>query len=193
MELTVIILAGGRSRRMGVDKAGLDLAGERLLTRVYQRVIRWQPAEILISGPPRPWLAARYLPDPPGIQPSSLLGFYTGLLASKSRWNLVVGCDMPFVQREFVDLLWQHKNAGGAVARWQHRLQPLPGLYPATALEIITELFSERRYHLAALLDRLAPTALSPEQVAAVDPDGLSFFNINAPDDLTAAKHIMGT
>jgi len=193
MDLDVIVLAGGRSRRMGRDKAGIPLARKTLLEHVLANARTWGANRIVVAGPPRDWVRAQYIPDPPGYEPSSLLGLYAGMLGSQSPWRLVIGCDMPFVTGDLVQLLWDNRNAGGAAARWQKRLQPLPGLYPGHATEVIAGMLTQRRYHLTALLDKLEPTVVGEEQVAALDPSGSSFFNINSPDDLAMAREIMET
>lgn len=190
MDFDIVILAGGRSRRMGRDKAGIKLAGKTLLEHALDNACTWGGKRILVAGPARSWVRAQYIPDPPGYQPSSLLGFYAGLLASSAPWVFISGCDMPFVRREVVELLWAAKNRGGAVAHWQ-RLQPLPGLYPREAAGVIEKMFAEKRYHLANLLDRLEPAVVEQEQVAAWDPWGRSFFNINSREELAEAQRIL--
>lgn len=182
----IVILAGGKSRRMGRDKAGIMLAGKTLLEHALANAGTWGGRRILVAGQARAGVQAQFIPDPPGYEPSSLLGFYAGLLASSSPWVFFCGCDMPFIQRELVELLWASKNSRGAVARW-NRLQPLPGLYPRGAARIIEQMFAEKRYHLANLLDRLEPAVLEEEAVAAKDPRGISFFNINSRKELDQA------
>ena len=191
LDFDIVILAGGKSRRMGRDKAGLELAGKPLLEHALERASTWGGRQILVAGPPRDWLQAEYISDPPGFQPSSLLGFYAGLLASRSPWTLVTGCDMPFIQGELVALLWAAKNQGGAVAWWQNRRQPLPGLYPRHAAQVIGEMLAEDRFHLANLLDRLEPAVVW--DLLAVDPEGFSFFNINSPLEFNMAKELIGS
>lgn len=185
MVFDIVILAGGLSRRMGRDKADVVLAGKTLLEHALDNARTWGGRRILVAGPPRAWPRAEYVPDPPGLPPSSLVGFYAGLLASSSPWVLISACDMPFIRREAVELLWAIRNAGGAVFRWQQRLQPLPGLYPRRAVPVIETMLAENRYHLANLLDRLEPAVAD---ATAVDPLGESFFNINSPADLAAAE-----
>jgi len=185
----VLILAGGKSRRMGVDKAGIVLAGKTLLEHVLDQAASWGGNRILVAGPPRAWVRAEYVSDPPEHPPSTLRGIYAGLLASSSPWTLVTGCDMPFVKREVVARLWAIKNQGGAVAWWHGRLQPLPGFYPRLASQVIAAMLADNRFHLANLLDRLEPAV--DRDVSAFDPEGISFFNINSPADLVLAEESM--
>ena len=122
-------------------------------------------------------------------KPSSLRGLYGGLLASSSSWILVASCDMPFIKGEVISLLGL-KNSGGAVAWWHHRLQPFPGFYPRGGLPLIASMLAENRFHLAALLDRLQPAV--DRDIALADPEGISFFNINTPEELAWAEARLG-
>lgn len=191
MEFDAIILAGGKSRRMGRDKADLELAGETLLARSMDNARSWGARRIFVAGPARGWQKAEYVSDPQGYEPSSLLGFYAGMLASDSAWKVVVGCDMPFVGKEMIHALWEAKNQGGAVATWHNRLQPLPGLFPREASEVIARLLEQNRFHLAAVLDYLNPGVVARETIISFDPRGLSFFNINSPDEYELAQTLI--
>lgn len=173
---------------MGVDKAGIVLGGKTMLEHVLDKAASWGGNRILVAGPPRDWAQADYIPDPPEHQASSLRGFYAGLIACSSPWALITGCDMPFVKGEVVSCLWAAKNAGGAVAWWHNRRQPLPGFYPRQGAEIIAAMLADNRFHLANLLDRLQPAVAW--DIARVDPEGISFFNINSPDDLDLAERM---
>lgn len=192
MDFDVIILAGGKSRRMGRDKAAIELAGKTLLEHAVDNARSWGNGQVLVAGPPREWLRAEYVPDPPGYAASSLLGIYAGMIASSRPWRLVCGCDMPFIRKDVIEQLWIAKNSGGSAAMWNNRLQPLPGIYPREAEGIIEAMLAEDRYHLANLLDRLEPAILSQAEVAFCDPQGLSFFNINSPEELAMAHRIAG-
>lgn len=171
---------------MGRDKAGLSLGGKTLLEHVLERAKGWGGKRIMVAGPVRPWVAAEYIPDHTQHRPSSLRGFYGGLLAAGSPWVLVTGCDMPFVKKEVVSHLWREKNAGGAVAWWHNRLQPLPGFYPRLGAKAVAALLAGGSLHLTSLLDCLQSARI--RDITTVDPEGLSFFNINTPDDLSLAE-----
>lgn len=186
----VLILAGGKSRRMGADKAGIVLGGKTLLEHVLDKAAGWGGNRILVAGPPREGVAAEFIPDPPQYKPSSLRGLYGGLQASSSPWILVAGCDMPFIKGEVISRLWNLKNSGGAVAWWHNRLQPFPGFYPRQGLPLIASMLAENRFHLAALLDRLQPAV--DRDIALADPEGISFFNINTPEELAWAEARLG-
>lgn len=189
----VIILAGGRSRRMGQDKAVLRLGGKSLLEWTLALAER-SGDQVVVAGPPRPGIEANYVPDLPGFPTSSLLGLASALDGAAGQWQLAIGCDMPFVRPEFMRLLWQSRNCGGAVAMWHNRIQPLPMLLPRIpACSHSMDLLKAGRFHLAALLDKLEPAVVSKEQVAAVDGKGRSFFNINTLEDLDIARQIIET
>lgn len=188
MEFDAAILAGGRSRRMGQDKANIHLGSKTLLEICVEQAWSWQPRKVLVIGPERPLPGVKFIPDPPVGEPSSLKGVWVSLRAMESPWLLVLGCDMPFVAGELVKLLWQARSAGGSAAWWQGRLQPLPMLLPKDAAGVAEALLRQKRFHLAALQDQLLPGVVAEKQVQAVDPRGLSFFNINTPEDWALAR-----
>ena len=100
-DLTGVLLAGGRSRRMGRDKAQLEIAGKTLFERSLE-LLREFCATVLIAGD-RPDLARPGLPALPDLYPGSALGgLYTGLAAAQTEWILVAPCDMPFPDRRIV-------------------------------------------------------------------------------------------
>ena len=110
--LSLAIIAGGQSRRMGRDKAFVELGGQTLIERVIQRSAELGQAEtILITNKPADYahlglpMFRDALPDK-----GSLGGIYTALLRAQSPAVLVLACDMPFVN---ADLLRLHDRAAG--------------------------------------------------------------------------------
>ncbi len=187
----VIILAGGKSRRMGRDKATMML-GEKTLLQWALDFADSESDNVLVAGPERRGMEACYIDDLPGYPPSSLLGLASALDKAQGEWQLVIGCDMPFVRPTLVDLLRKSANDGGAVACWHNRVQPLPLLLPRSrALPAALELLADNRFHLAALLDRLDPAVVPAQQVALADSEGHSFFNINSREDMDRARDML--
>jgi molybdopterin-guanine dinucleotide biosynthesis protein A len=188
-DLSAIIVAGGRSRRMGHPKPWLPLAGVPLITHVAARV---QPLvrEIVIvaaAGQDLPSLAARVVRDrEPGLGPLPALAL--GLETVTTPYAFALGCDTPFVVRAVLQLLAEEAaGADAAIPVWQDRLQPLVALYHRRMAPKIAALAAagERRLRsLASLPDvRLVPA----EHVGACDPTGASFRTLNTPKEYAAA------
>ena len=171
---TGIVLAGGESRRLGKDKALLEVGGHTLLSRA---IILLQPlaGEVLVIGPER----SCCLPYPvlfvndmkPHLGP--LAGLHTGLLASPSERNLVVPVDMPFLNRSHLEmLLAANADAQAAVYRVHGRLQPLPARVDRNCTPIIENMMQAGDLALEQMLKRV-PAAIidSDDEDLAADID----------------------
>lgn len=190
VKVSGVILAGGKSRRLGQDKAHLVFRGRSILHHQVELLRILGVREIIVAaGRLRP------LPLPrgvvvvedryPGFGP--LAGIHAGLLAAKNPLSLVLACDMPFLApplaRELLDL-GEEKVKVCVRAGF---LEPFPGAY---AKEIIPALEA----HLAAgkrgvqeFIRSVPHAVISEERVLLLDPTGRSFVNINTPEALACA------
>ncbi len=186
--MTGLILAGGRSLRMGADKAAIGFEGEPLASRVARRVAAVCDEVIVASGDGErlSWLHLPQVADVrPGIGP--LGGLIAGLEAASNDLVAVVAVDMPFasgqVLRLMADLLSEHDAAVPVTARGT---EPLHAVYAASAtgpLRASVEAGTRAvRAALEALSVRLVPHAVWRE----ADPSGSFASNVNRPEDLDA-------
>lgn len=195
--ISAIILAGGRSSRMGTDKALLPLPGEQgvtfvehltsLLATCCQEVLLVardadQAIDYAIVEP----RGARILTDDtPDYGP--LMGLYSGLRALRpsSTHALLVAVDMPCVQAALVSfMLSQPLDDALLVPLVEHIPQVLLAVYPRTALPLIAACLREGRRDPRSLLAMCHVHYIEEEQLRAVDPLLRSFVNINTPEDL---------
>ncbi|MCL6553530.1 MAG: molybdenum cofactor guanylyltransferase [Firmicutes bacterium] len=215
-----IVLAGGRSRRLGVDKAALRLGEETLLARAVRRLaVVCRPvivvaasetaARALLASAAGSGTAVHALPVPgagpsqgpvavvadrwPGAGP--LGGLATGLGAVASVVGAVVAVDMPFVApallaRLIAIALAEDRDAVVPVVGG--RAQPLCAVYAARVASVAEDLLRGPRRAMHDLLEALGPRVayVSEDVLRADDPDLRSFFNINTLDDLTRAREI---
>ena len=105
-----IVLAGGRSRRLGRDKAVETIAGQALILRVLDSLSHvTQELVVVVNNSER----ERELPLPDSVvtavdiypDTGSLGGIFTGLSASTNKWGIVVACDMPFLNLQLLEHL----------------------------------------------------------------------------------------
>jgi molybdopterin-guanine dinucleotide biosynthesis protein A len=171
------LLAGGRSTRMGRDKALLPFRGGRL-AEVVARAVEEAAGSVTVVGRPEllayPTIADLY----PGEGP--LGGILTALAHSHAEWNLVVACDMPEVTSEFLAGLLDRATASGRDALIPSgpsgRREPLCAVYRSTAREALEREFARGvRKVMAAVAGLDAAVWVSP-QVA-------HFQNVNTPED----------
>lgn len=179
-----IVLAGGRSRRMGREKASLPFAGTTLLAHVIARV-RPLVGEVVVVGAAAQVVTiegARVLRDPvPDEGPLPALAL--GLDAITMPWAFALGCDTPFVRRSVLRALaTEVAGARAAIPRWEGRLQPLVALYHRALAAPLAALVAagERRLHVVAT--RADVRIVPAERLAAHDPEGLSFVSLNTPE-----------
>lgn len=189
MNFSAVILAGGKSSRMGGDKAFLEIGGQTLLARQIQLAREIGAAEVFISGRAGVDYSAsggRVLLDNfPDAGP--LAGIERALDAASSPLLLVLAVDLPDMSADFLRKLTETSSENrGAVPRVNGNLEPLAALYPKAALPLATALLVEKQFavkHFAARCEQagLVGYAELPEAVAGI------FRNWNSPADRPTA------
>jgi molybdenum cofactor guanylyltransferase len=189
-----IILAGGRSTRMGSNKALLPLPGKERLTFIEQLVSTLTPlcAETILVARDAADAANYTLP---GIQivtdkvpdQGPLMGLYSGLSAIHMQRALVVAVDMPFILPALVTFLLSQPQSGSLLVPLVNNVpQVLLALYPRAILPLIEQLLQQGRHDPRSLLDVALVQYIEETQLRSIDPDLRSFININTPEELDA-------
>jgi molybdopterin-guanine dinucleotide biosynthesis protein A len=188
-----VVQAGGKSARMGAEKASLRIGGETALARIVRRLHLALP-EVYIVGPSH--LAALapgtpVFPDQtPGLGP--LGGLATALARVPSQYIFIAGCDMPFVEPALVGAMvgyaLHHPEADVVALRTAQGIEPLHAVYARTCAPIVRErIAAVDGRSMGALLGHLRLIELPASIVAHYDPAGRSAFNANSPEDWRAA------
>jgi molybdopterin-guanine dinucleotide biosynthesis protein A len=128
----------------------------------------------------------------------SLGGLYTGLKQAGTEWVFTVACDMPFLDQATIRHFVELKDEGDVVmAKLQNGFQPMHALYHRNCLPIMERLIQAQAFKIHQLADHpaLRVRLVMPDELDALDPDGRSFYNVNTPADLAAARslHDQGT
>jgi len=190
-QLTGAILAGGYSRRLGQDKALLPLLGKPLARWVADALAPVAPQCWLITNHPQAHLALG-LPLVTDLCPfqGPAGGLLTALFYSRTPWVLTAAVDNPFLEPGLIRALTLRvakTTRPALVCQSPWGLEPFPGLYHVRLLpQLASFLESDRR--TARFLSVCRPEVVPPEEVAGLDPDGRSFFNLNTPEDLARAS-----
>lgn len=194
-EATGVVLAGGRSMRMGQDKATLLLGGEPLVWRAVRR-LRLALAEVIVAGP------AELAPLVPGVRlvadqqsgQGPLAGISTALRTVSSPWIFVVACDMPFVApplvRAMVNLAFVPPPVHAVVLETKRGTEQLHALYNTSCLPILEEQLDTGNLALHHALAKLQLRVVPWMHAAHYDPAELSAFNVNTPEDWERAQAI---
>lgn len=192
---SIIVLAGGAGSRMGCDKASLMLSGKTLLEHVVEKVHGLTEELIVVSNKSvesdglkgRNIVWTKDLIE--GCGPMG--GIHAGLVKSGSDVNLVLGCDMPFVNRELAEFLLGLEGFDAVVPRINGRLQPLHALYSKRCLPVIEDLLADGRLRVADIFPRVEVRYLSEVELRRFH-DKYCFFNINDAGDLMKAELMLG-
>jgi len=122
----------------------------------------------------------------------ALGGIYTGLTSTDSFYSLVVGCDMPFLNRDLLCYLIDiAPNFDVVVPRIDDELEPLHAVYSRDCLAPIKELIDRDRLGISQLFKLVKTRYVDKDEIAKFDPRYLSFFNINTLDDLKKARDLI--
>lgn len=180
-DVTGVLLAGGNSRRMGQDKALLEVFGEPMFNRTLKLIQDFFP-RILIAGD-RPDLAPPGIPVISDIYPGSALGgLHTGLKTAETDWIFVVPCDMPCPDIRIMKLLLQNRDGVDAVVpRTAAGYEPVFALYHKNCLPHMESMLQQDQFRIYDFYQRINIRYLDEDQL----PDGWqkSLFNINTPED----------
>jgi molybdopterin-guanine dinucleotide biosynthesis protein A len=185
-DITGVILAGGRSSRMGRDKACLEIGGISFFEKVLA-VFRSLFPRVLIAGD-RPDLAGPDLPCFPDRYPGSAMGgLYTALAEAETPFIFVAPCDLPFPSPELIRAIL-HRRSGFdvVVLRTPAGLEPLFAIYGRNCLGPMREMLEQKQYRIYDLFPRVRVRELAGAEL----PTGWerSLFNVNTPEDYQRIK-----
>jgi molybdopterin-guanine dinucleotide biosynthesis protein A/molybdopterin converting factor small subunit len=187
--MTGIILAGGRSSRMGSPKALLLFDGEPLITHIVRRLQRLFDEIVVVAAPeqPLPDLPVTLARDDVAFQ-GPVGGIYYGLRAARGEIAFVTSCDSAFSAAPLIShLVSLAPGFDVVVPRWEDRLQPLHAVYRRTVVPNLEAQLAKGELRPVFLYDTVPTRIVEEDEVRRFDPDGDSFFNMNTPEDYAEA------
>lgn len=193
MQISGVILAGGESRRMQVNKAFLAEAGRPLIEIIREKVAAVAAEVIIVTNDPTAYLevAADQIVTDLIPQRGPMSGIHAGLKAASFSAIFVTACDMPFITPSLINLLCQkmeETEAEAVVPFWQEKWQPLCALYHKSCLPAVERCIEEGRLKVTSFYPYIRVQPLTEDEIATVgDPQRL-FFNVNRPEDWELAR-----
>jgi molybdenum cofactor guanylyltransferase len=191
-DFSAIILTGGKSSRMGRSKALLPFANEPLIVHIVRALERKFKQIIVVGAPDQelPVLPAKVVRDEVAYQ-GPVGGIYYGLRAATGTAAFVTSCDAAFLSLPFISFL-QSKilNYDVVAPYWQDRFQPLQAVYRRSVLPLLKEQLERGELRPIFLYDKVRTYKVSEEEIRRFDSEGLSFFNMNAPEDYARALQL---
>ena len=185
--LSLAILAGGNSTRFGEDKALALLHGRPLLAHILERTAGLAAETFLVTNRPEAY-AAFGLPMVGDRRPGTgaLGGLYTALTYAGQEWVICLACDMPLVNRRLLEsLLALRAEADVVMPRLNGLWEPMHAVWRREACLASARSALERgeRRVISALQD-VRVRAVAEAEIDPIDPEHLSFYNVNTPDQL---------
>ncbi|MDR6999426.1 molybdenum cofactor guanylyltransferase [Neobacillus niacini] len=192
MKAAAIILSGGKSSRMGTNKALLKINEKTNIERLAEELKGYFAEIILVTNHPDEYrfLGVKMVSDQfPGLGP--IAGLHAGLRASNHEVNIVVACDMPFVSGVLAKKITAKVDGSDAVIPIiDGKKQPLFAAYHRRILPVVEESIEKGNLRMTQLLDDLHVLYLTPEDLPGYSRSILerSFFNMNYLDEYEKAK-----
>ena len=193
--LSLVIQAGGESRRIGRDKALLPFLGQPLILRPLSRLASIADELLVTSNQPENFnfLGLHPFPDIfPGC--GALGGLYTALSIARHPYVAVVACDMPFANLElfaFELLTLREAGVDAVIPRSPAGTEPFHAIYTReTCLPLVQSALEAGKRRVDAWFEHAHIRYLAPEEMQPYDLKGLAFLNINTIEDLTEAEKI---
>jgi molybdopterin-guanine dinucleotide biosynthesis protein A len=170
---------------MRSNKALLPYCGELFIERIYRQLSACFQEVILVTNTPELYrfLPCRMVPDVfPGM--GSLAGIHSGLTHSETPYIFTVACDMPHLNVDLItDLVSRADCCDAVIPESAGGLEPLHAVYGKSCLPFIEKALPEGKRRVVECLDWDRVVVVNKEDVAAIDPEFLSFRNINTPEE----------
>ena len=196
MNVTTIILCGGKGRRFGGKSKGTAVVdGKRIIDRIIERVHPISSQILIVTSVENSNIPVgneiKIVTDKyPATGP--LGGIYTGLTAAENPVSIVVGCDMPFINnrllKRMVDIT---DNYDAVIPRLgKEMVEALHSVYRKTCIPVMQEDLEKGKLSIYKVIDKLNVRYMQRDEYQSIDPRMLSFLNINYPEDLERANRL---
>jgi len=185
-----LVLAGGKSSRMGTPKAWLRFDGEPLLGHVVRALGRLFDDVVVVAAPGQelPPTPAAVVRDDVAHQ-GPVGGLCYGLRSTRGEFSFVTSCDVAFLNPELIaHLVSRIADHDVVVPHWEGRLQPLHAVYRRSVLPLLEDQLARGELRPVQLFGRVRTCTVHEEAVRRLDPEGLSFLNMNTPADYEEAS-----
>ena len=199
-KVSVVIQAGGESRRMGRSKATVPFAGRPLICRLVERLHPAADELVITTNEPEnleflhdeyPELGIRFVTDELDYR-GALPGLYTALKAASNPYAAIIACDMVFASPRLVvaeALAMKESGSDVVVPVNKHGYEPFHAMYRcSTCLDAVVEGLQEGSKRAQSLYDKVVIREFTQKEVFDVEPMGGCFVNANTPEELSALE-----
>ena len=190
---TAIILAGGKSRRMGFDKQQLEINKSKMVTKMIRQLQKLFEEVIVVTNTPTLYEndnCTILTDEVKGKGP--LAGIHVALKQTKSRYNYVIACDMPVINEKFIQDMMEtirkessnSNNPVACVTRFGEWIEPFNAFYSVDFIPYIEAQFERREKSVHSALPEDRTCYISEEKARSFSPNWDMFFNLNTKEDV---------
>ncbi|UCD77390.1 MAG: molybdenum cofactor guanylyltransferase [Desulfobacterales bacterium] len=193
---TGVILSGGLSTRFnGQNKAFIQVGGVRILDRLYRIFSDLFNEIILVTNDPLHFLEwdLTIATDLFAVR-SSLTGIHAGLFYMKNSFGFFAACDTPFLKKDLVEVLLENieENKDIIMPETADGMEPLCAIYSKRCLNTVEHHIKQNKFKIQRALKKHRWKKIPESKLRSKDPELISFFNINTPEDLARAEEMAG-
>jgi molybdopterin-guanine dinucleotide biosynthesis protein A len=174
---------------MGTSKALLLFDDQPLIVHVVATLQRLFADVVVVAAPEQdlPWMPVRLVSDEVAYQ-GPVGGIYYGLTAAGGDAAFVTSCDSVFLNVDLIaHLLDQLPEHDVVVPHWQGRFQPLHAVYRRSVSPLLAEQLARGQLRPVHLFDKVRLRRVDEDEIRRFDPEGVSFYNMNTPEDYAEA------
>jgi len=189
-----VILSGGLSTRFnGINKAFIKVGGMRILDRLYRIFSDLFNEIILVTNDPGRFMEwdLTIVTDILPVR-SSLTGIHAGLFYMRNSFGFFTACDTPFLKKDLVEVLLENieGNEDIIMPETAAGLEPLCAIYSKRCLNAAEQHIKQNKFKIQRALARHRLIKIPESKLRQKDPELVSFFNINTPEDLARAEEM---
>ncbi len=189
-DITGIILCGGKSVRMGENKAFIHIEGVPIIKRIYD-LFKGLFHEVIIVTNQKDLFSdfdsKIYSDLIPGK--GAIGGLYTGIFFASFQHSFCVACDMPFINKSVVQYLIENiDDADVVIPRTKDGLEPLHAIYSKNCVKPIRRMIDEGKSKIVDIYDQVKVKIVDEKDFFRYDPGGESFINVNTPEELRSIR-----
>jgi len=196
--LKAIILAGGKSSRIGQNKnkAQIKLLNKSLIEWIISKLIAMDnlsEKDIIIVGPKEKYPQYEQVVEDIFPEKGPLGGIFSGLTVSKCQYNLVVGCDMPLLNVELLQYMREKIDSNDIIIpRYNGSyIEPLCAIYSKKCLKVMEKNIQSNVLSVRKIFSHLKIKFINDSEIKRFDPEFCSFFNVNFESDFKKAEEII--
>lgn len=184
---TAMILAGGKSSRMGFDKQLLKIDERRLMDNLAQKLSKEFEEIIIVTNRPELYIGLSHIITMDILKDKGPLGgIHAGLVKSSSEYAFVVACDMPNINMEYVRFMKSKTklDSMGCVTKFGEWIEPFSSFYSVEMIQHIEKYLATNRRSINGLIDDFHITCIEEKEARRFSPSWDMFLNLNTKEDL---------